>query len=121
MNPISIKPPGGVGLPELESLARSTSVSDQDKIAEVSRQFEAYLLREYLGEARKTLVDSRYNLEAGMQSVYSDMITTQLADSISKTDTVGLGGLLREQLIRQNLKAAEAPPGTRPAVTEKPE
>lgn len=121
MNPIAIKPPGGMGLPDLESLARSPNVSDQDKIAEVSRQFEAYLLREYLGEARKTMVESRYNLEAGMQSMYSDMITTQLADSISKADTVGLGGLLREQLIRQNLKQAEAPSGTRPAVMEKPE
>lgn len=95
----------------LEALAGNPNVSNKDKVGEVARQFEAYLLRQYLGEARKTLVPSKFNPDSQSQHVYQDMITSQLADTISKTGTLGLGTLLQEQLTRQNLKLD----GTAPA------
>ena len=118
INPLAIRPSGNGGIPDLESLAKNPDVSDRDKVAEVSRQFEAYLLRQYIAEARKPMVESRFNLDAGMHSIHSDMINQQLADSISRTDRVGLADVLREQLTRQNLKGDIHPSGTGSAKTE---
>ena len=67
-------------------------------MAEVARQFESYLLRQYLGEARKTLVESRFNPDAGNQRIYHDMITSELADNLSKSGAIGLAAALKGQL-----------------------
>ncbi|MBL9170250.1 MAG: hypothetical protein JNN07_21120 [Verrucomicrobiales bacterium] len=117
-NTLTARTAVGAGPVDLETLARNPDVSDRDKIAEVSRQFEAYLLRQFIAEARKPLVDSKFNLDAKMHSIHSDMINQQLADSISRTQKVGLADVLREQLTRQNLNEITPPSGTGIAKTE---
>lgn len=117
-NPIAVRPLNGGAVADLEALARNPDVSDRDKIAEVSRQFEAFLLRQFIAEARKPMIESKFNLDSKMHSIHSDMINQQLADSISRTDRVGLADVLREQLTRQNLKVDHHPHGTGIAKTE---
>lgn len=119
INALASQSLGGGGPLDLATLARNPDVSNADKVAEVSRQFEAYLLRQFIAEARKPMVQSRFNLDAGMHSIHSDMINQQLADSMSKTERVGLAEVLRLQLTRQNLTGQVLPHGTGIAATEK--
>ena len=119
INPLASPHLSGGNPLDLETLARNPDVSDRDKVAEVSRQFEAYLLRQFIAEARKPMVQSRCNLDAGMHSIHSDMINQQLADSMSKTERVGLAEVLRLQLTRQNLTNQVQPHGTVVASTER--
>lgn len=90
----------------IENLASRPDVSDPDKIAEVARQFEAYLLRQYLGEAKKCQIGKPLVPEDGTSRIYQDMVLQQTADTMSKAGTFGLGNALREQLIRQNVGPA---------------
>jgi len=96
----------------LEQLARNPNLSEADKIREVSRQFEAVLLRQILQNARKTIVPSKFNPESAPNSIYQDLVTNQLADHISQSGTFGLADVLREQLTRQLANRPETAPGT---------
>lgn len=99
-----------LGVRDLQRLAKDPNVSERDKVVEVARQFESILLRQYLGEARKTLVMSKYNLDSGSSDIYRDMATSQLADHISGSRMLGLGSALEAQLLKQ--AQVDKPSGT---------
>jgi peptidoglycan hydrolase FlgJ len=113
MDVLPLKP--GVNAADLpiEQLAANPNVSDKDKVTETCRQFEAVLLRQILGEARKTVIPDGEQ-DSNVTSIYSDMVTQQLADSISRSGAFGLAKSLEAQLVRQVLPPA--PAGT-PAAT----
>jgi len=92
----------------LESLAGNPNISDDDKVAEVSRQFEAVLLRQILQQARKPGVAA--SSPSLSSDVYSDMINQQLAQSISRSGAFGLAKSLQGQLAHQVLPQAHQPP-----------
>jgi Rod binding domain-containing protein len=91
----------------LEKLAANKSLSEAEKVGEVSRQFESVLLRQILGQARKTIFNSKMNQDSMTSGIYQDMVTSQLADSISRSGSFGLARSLESQLARQNLNPAE--------------
>jgi Rod binding domain-containing protein len=83
-----------------EQLAGNTSLSKEQKIAEASRQFEAVLLRQILENTQKTVIHSKYATESMSSAIYRDQITSQLADSISKSGGFGLAKSFQQQLTR---------------------
>jgi Rod binding domain-containing protein len=85
----------------LEKLVGNKSLSEKEKVAEVSRQFESVLLRQILGQARKTVFKSKFNEDSMSSGIYQDMTTNQLADAISRNGSFGLARSLEAQLIRQ--------------------
>ncbi len=91
----------------LESLAGNTSISDADKVAEVSRQFEAVLLRQIMQDIRKPVLAPAEG-DATANGIYADMINNQLADSISRSGGFGLAQSLAAQLTHQVLPGAPA-------------
>ncbi len=87
----------------LEQLARNSNVSEQDKVGEACRQFEAVLLRQILSEARKTVIAGGEEQDPTTDGIYDDMINNQLADGISHSGSFGLAKSLETQLGRQIL------------------
>jgi flagellar protein FlgJ len=81
-----------------ERLAGNSALTEQQKIAEASRQFEAILLRQILDSTQKPLIPSKFTDNSTAAGIYRDMITTQLADSISKSGTLGLAKTFENQL-----------------------
>src|SRR6266853_3258371 len=77
-----------------ERLANNTALTEQQKIAEASRQFEAILLRQILAATQKTVIPSKFADNSTAADIYRDMITSQLADSISKSGSLGWRKLL---------------------------
>jgi len=92
----------------LEQLAGNSKLSEAEKVAEVSRQFEAVLLRQILGDAQKPAFASTMNPRSVASGVYQDMITQQLADSISRSGAFGLANSIKPQL-EQALKPPRVP------------
>jgi Rod binding domain-containing protein len=93
----------------LESLAGNPGISDAEKVAEVSRQFEAVLLRQILQDIRKPLL-AHAEGDATSNGIYADMINNQMADSISHSGGFGLAKSLTAQLTHQVLPQAQAAP-----------
>ena len=82
----------------IEQLAGNPNVSEAGKLAEVTRQFEAVLLRQILGDAQKNLFASGIHPGSVTSGVYRDLVTDQLADNISRSGGVGLADSLLRQL-----------------------
>lgn len=97
----------------LDRLADNVQVTARDKVAEASRQFEAVLLRQILGEAQKTVFKSKFNPQSASTAIYQDMMTNQLAEQISHSGAFGLARGLEKQLQRElktdSLPAPEPP------------
>ena len=106
--------PGRDNLP-LEKLADSKGLSEAQKVSEVSRQFESVLLRQILGQARKTVFTSKLNDDSVSSGIYRDMVTEQLAESISKSGSFGLARGLETQLARQLSSPQNLQPKSSPA------
>ena len=102
----------------LEQLAANPNVSDQQKVAEVSRQFEAILVRQILSQGQKTVFPSAYVSGGAATGIYQDMVNTQMADRISESGSLGIAKMLNRQLSHENLK--DKPPAPLTPTTAKP-
>jgi Rod binding domain-containing protein len=85
----------------LERLAANAQVPEREKIAELSRQFEAVLVRQILHEAQKPVFRSKFTDDSTASGIYQDMTTTQLADNITRSGGLGVAASLNAQLSRQ--------------------
>ena len=85
----------------LDRLAGNKTLTQEQKIGEASRQFEAILLRQILTEAQKTTIKSKYSDESAATSIYRDMTVKQLAESISRGGGLGLAKTLNQELTKQ--------------------
>lgn len=103
MNPVDLKtimPGAKTYEPPVEKLANSQALTEDQKLAQLSKSFEAMLLRQVLEEAQKPVFRSKFVSESATGSIYRDMVTTQLADSIAQSGTLGLSSILTEQMRR---------------------
>jgi len=100
MNLSPLQPKIDASTIEPERLANNPKLTEQQKIAEASRQFEVILLKQILESSQKTVIKSKFNEDSTSSSIYHDMVTTQLADSISKSGKFGLSQTFEHQLDR---------------------
>src|SRR5664280_125153 len=91
-----------------ERLVANKQLSEEQKLGEVSRQFEALLLRQILQNTQKTVISSEFADNSTAASIYQDTVGHQLADNISKSGSVGLAKMLQQQLHQQLHPASTA-------------
>jgi flagellar protein FlgJ len=82
----------------LESLAGDQALTQEQKIGEASRQFEAVLLRQFLSESQKPVINSEFTDNSSEAGIYQDMVTNQLADTLSRQGGIGLAKTFERQL-----------------------
>jgi flagellar protein FlgJ len=98
----------------LERLAGNPHLTEQEKVREVARQFEAVLVRQILAEARKSLHEEGADESSATTELYQDLLNQTLADSISRSGTLGLASSLQSQLTRQTLPPQPRPTDPKP-------
>src|SRR5262249_37727976 len=94
-----------------EKLSGNSQLTDKEKMGEVARQFEAILLRQILESSQKPVIRSKFTDQSTAASIYRDQVTSQLADSISKSGTLGLARTLEPQITHQVHPASGGPDG----------
>jgi len=94
-----------------EQLASRKDLTEVEKIGQLAQQFEAMLARQILAEARKTVIQSPLASESTTSGIYQDMVTSNLADGISRSGGLGVADNLRRELAKQ-LIAKPAPAST---------
>jgi flagellar protein FlgJ len=82
----------------LESLAGNQALTENQKIAEASRQFEAILVRQFLSESQKPVIQSEFTDNSAESGIYQDFVTNQLAESLSRGGGIGLAQMFERQL-----------------------
>ena len=94
----------------LDRVAASTQIDQKEKINQVSRAFEAVLLRQILQESQKPAFKSKLESNTATDGIYHDMVVNQLAESISKSGSFGLAKSLSRELQRQTGASKSAAP-----------
>ncbi|MBE2212823.1 MAG: hypothetical protein IAE82_03055 [Opitutaceae bacterium] len=79
-----------------ERLVHGTA-PEKERLAAVSKEFEAVLLRNYLSEAMKPLTKGGETF-GGDNSIYGYMITDALAKGLSRDGVFGFSNLMQAQL-----------------------
>jgi flagellar protein FlgJ len=102
-----------------EQLANNPLLSEQQKIGEASRQFEAILLRQILSATQKTVIQSKYADNSTASEIYRDLITNQMAETMSKSGAFGLAKTFEHQLTRPDAQS-RAPQGSPGSTTASP-
>ena len=96
----------------LESLAHNRSLTEDQKIAQASQQFEAILLRQFLSESQKTVIKSELTDDSAAAGIYQDFITNQMADSLARSGGIGLAKTFEHQLTHHHGAASAAAGGS---------
>jgi Rod binding domain-containing protein len=104
----------------VEELAGNKSVTEQQKVAEASRQFEAIMLRQILSESQKPVITSEFTDNSTAAGIYQDYITNTLADSMSKSGTFGFAKIFDQQLSHPAPKTGKAGENITSSVSQKP-
>jgi Rod binding domain-containing protein len=113
----------------LDRLAANPHISEPEKIAALSHGFEAVLLQKVLQEAQRPVFKSKYASDSTTHGIYRDMVTDQLAESISKSNSLGLAQSLAAGLQRHSrapstpapMAGGDGPPApSAPAVLRSP-
>jgi peptidoglycan hydrolase FlgJ len=92
-----------------ERLANNPMLSEQEKIGEASRQFEAILLRQILSATQKTVIQSKYADNSTASEIYRDLVTNQLAETMSKSGAFGLAKTFEHQLTKPGAQSTPRP------------
>lgn len=74
-----------------------TAMSESDRLAAASREFEAVLLRQYLGDALKPMTEAG-SLFSSSNPMYGYLITDALAGGLSSAGGFGFSNVLQAQL-----------------------
>jgi Rod binding domain-containing protein len=85
----------------VEQLSTSSVITEQQKVAELARQFEGVMIRQMLREARQPMTDPALGGGSSETRAYTDMVTDRLADSITHSGGIGVASSLQAQLLRQ--------------------
>jgi Rod binding domain-containing protein len=118
MNVSPISPTSSAATVAPEELAGNKTLTEQQKIAEASRQFEAIMLRQILSESQKPVITSEFTDNSTAAGIYQDFITNTLADSISKSGTFGFAKVFEKQLtphVENTGPRTNPPAGVQPA------
>jgi Rod binding domain-containing protein len=92
---------------DAEQVAGNASLSETEKVGELSRQFEALLLRQILSQGFKSVIKSSMTDDSVVSGIYQDMVTSQMADSVSQSGAFGLAQSLEKEMSRQIVQRAE--------------
>lgn len=99
----------------IERLDHNSKLTEEEKLSEASRQFEALLLRQILQSSQNPVIKSKFTDDSTAGSIYRDMVTSQMADSMSKSGGIGLAKTFEHQLSHQIRKhSTENPPAPAP-------
>jgi Rod binding domain-containing protein len=107
----------------LDRLAANAHVSEPEKIVAAGHAFEALLLRQVLQEAQQPVFKSKYATDSTTSGIYRDMVVEQLAESMAKSNSLGLAQSLAAGLQHQSRSGSTpAAPlgGHNPAAESKP-
>lgn len=82
----------------LMEMAHSKHTTHNQKVAAVSDQFEAVLVKQYLKEALKPMFKGVFNEDGGAHRMYRHFFTDAISESIASGGGFGVSNVLQQQL-----------------------
>ena len=95
----------------LMEMAHSKNISEQERNAAVSQQFESVLVKQFLKEALKPMFQGVFNEDAGAHRMYRHFFTDAISESIAQGGGFGVSNILQQQLNQKVSASAESDKG----------
>ncbi|MEC8419649.1 MAG: hypothetical protein VXZ32_00855 [Verrucomicrobiota bacterium] len=92
----------------LMEMAHSKNISQKQKNAAVSQQFEAVLVKQFLKEALKPMFEGVFNEDAGAHRMYRHFFTDAISESVAQGGGFGVSNILQQQL-NQKISTPSSP------------
>tara|TARA_B110000305_G_C19340910_1_gene589074 strand:- start:438 stop:779 length:342 start_codon:yes stop_codon:yes gene_type:complete len=86
------------GDPREVSKLLTANVSDEQKVAELARQFESVFVRQFLDEALAPMIDGAIEEGKSKNDIYRSFLTDALAEKITQKTDFGFSSALQMQL-----------------------
>jgi len=106
---------------DLDRIADDASMSEQEKVAELAKEFEAMLVKQVLKGMQKTAGGSGLFPTKGPASIYGDMMMNSLSQSISDSRQLGFARLFENQLTNKDAIRQEPSAPSDPATVKSKE
>ena len=101
----------GMDTSMLMEMAHSKNISEQERNAAVSQQFESVLVKQFLKEALKPMFQGVFNEDAGAHRMYRHFFTDAISESIAQGGGFGVSNILQQQLNQKVSASAESDKG----------
>lgn len=85
-----------------------TNASQQQKIEQAGVQFEAIMIRQFLGDALKPSIKGSIDEEGSGNDTYRYFVTDTLAQSLAKEGVFGIGKQITAQMTQKMARTVEA-------------
>ena len=84
--------------PTVQAMQPGDQAKQNEELKLASQQFEAVLIRQFLGRALKPLLHDSLGSNAPGAHIYQHMITDAIANQLAAQNTFGMSSLLQMQL-----------------------
>lgn len=101
--------PIGLNTAQYQEFAHNTQMTEQQKVAEASKQFESVMLRQYLKDALKPVVETDLTQNTASDEIYRSYLIDIMASSMAESGAFGVSNTLQAGIQAQpNFKPEES-------------
>ena len=90
--------PIGLNVAEYQELTFSSKLSEQQKVQKATEQFEGVMLRQYLKDALKPLVETEMTKNSATDEIYRSYLVDIMAGSMAQAGDFGLSNSLQASI-----------------------
>ncbi|MGB0372980.1 MAG: hypothetical protein ACPGN3_16745 [Opitutales bacterium] len=87
--------PVGLNAAEYQKLTFNASMSEEQKVAEAAKQFEGVMLRQYLKDALKPMVETELTKNSASSDIYRSYLIDIMAGSMAESGALGVSSTLQ--------------------------
>lgn len=98
-----------------EDLMGNKHLTEDQKVARASQEFESIMLQQILAETQKPVITSEFTDNSTAAGIYQDYVSQTLAENMSKAGTLGFAKVFEQQLSHHQKGNPSAAAGTSPA------
>ncbi|MEM7672608.1 MAG: hypothetical protein AAF212_04635 [Verrucomicrobiota bacterium] len=99
--------PIGLNTAEYQNLTFNTKMSEEQKLAEASKQFEGVMLRQYLKDALKPLVETELTKDSASSNIYRSYLIDIMAGSMAESGAFGVSSTLQAGIQGSKMEDSE--------------
>lgn len=87
--------PVGLNAAEYQKIAFNANMTEEQKLAEASKQFEGVMLRQYLKDALKPLIETELTKNSASNDIYRSYLIDVMAGSMAESGAFGVSSTLQ--------------------------
>lgn len=90
--------PIGLDTAQYQDLVHNKQMTEKQKVAEASKQFEGVMLRQYLKDALKPLVETEMTKNSSSDQIYRSYLIDIMAGSMAESGAFGVSNSLQASI-----------------------